>query len=395
MMTAWDLLKGVKIMLKVLSVFGTRPEAIKMAPLVKELEKYPGEIESLVAVTAQHREMLDQVLQLFNIKPHYDLDIMQKQQSLVQITVKALEGLDKVYEAVKPDLVLVHGDTSTTFVAALAAFYRQIPVGHVEAGLRTGNKYSPFPEEMNRMLTGAMADWHFAPTTTAEENLLREGVPKERIFVTGNTVIDALLATVNPRYPVQKIPGLENLDLEGKKLILITAHRRENLGEPMAQVFQALRQIVQEFPQVEVVFPVHKNPQVRAVVQEVLGRLPQVHLIEPLDYEPFVNLMARSFLVLTDSGGLQEEAPSLGKPVLVLRDTTERPEAVTAGTVTLVGTGREQVYQETKRLLTDTQYYQTMANAVNPYGDGKAARRIVESIRYVYQLTPDRPEPYR
>lgn len=387
-------MKGVKNVLKVLSVFGTRPEAIKMAPLVKELEKYPEEIQSQVAVTAQHREMLDQVLSLFKIKPQYDLDIMRDQQSLAQITIRALEGLDKVYEEVKPDLVLVHGDTSTTFVATLAAFYRQIPVGHVEAGLRTGNKYSPFPEEMNRRLTGVLADWHFAPTATAKENLLKEGVKEEQIFVTGNTVIDALLATVNPQYPVESIPGLENLDFAKNKVLLITAHRRENWGQPMAQIFQALRRIVLEFPEVQVVFPVHKNPRVRTVVQEVLGDLERVRLIEPLDYEPFVNLMYKSFLVLTDSGGLQEEAPSLGKPVLVLRDTTERPEAVEAGTVSLVGTGFAQVYGEIKRLLTDSRYYQAMANAVNPYGDGKAAQRIVGNIRYIFKLSPEKPQPY-
>jgi UDP-N-acetylglucosamine 2-epimerase (non-hydrolysing) len=381
--------------LKVLSVFGTRPEAIKMAPLVQELAKYPGEIISKVAVTAQHREMLDQVLQLFAITPDYDLDIMQSQQTLTQITTRALEGLSQVYEREQPDLVLVHGDTTTTFVASLAAFYRQIAVGHVEAGLRTGNKYSPFPEEMNRRLTGAIADWHFAPTGSAKANLLREGIREEQIFVTGNTVIDALLATVNPVFNFSGIPGLEGLDFEGRKVVLITAHRRENLGEPMRHIFAALRQLVLEFPELEVVFPVHKNPKVRSVVQEVLGELPRVRLIEPLDYEPFVNLMARSFIVLTDSGGLQEEAPSLGKPVLVLRDTTERPEAVAAGTVSLVGTGFEQVYREAKRLLIDNGYYRQMANAVNPYGDGKAARRIVQSLRFAYGLTDRRPDDYQ
>lgn len=372
-------------MLKVLSVFGTRPEAIKMAPLVKELAKYPEEIDSKVAVTAQHREMLDQVLELFQIIPDYDLDIMEKKQTLTQITVKALEGLGEVYDQVQPHIVLVHGDTSTTFVASLAAFYRQIRVGHVEAGLRTGNIYSPFPEEMNRKLTGAIADLHFAPTETAKANLLREGINPEKIFVTGNTVIDALLSTVRSDFKVEQIPGLEDLQLENSRILLVTAHRRENLGEPMRQIFQALRKIVELFPDVQVVFPVHKNPLVRGIVQEILGDLARVKLIEPLDYEPFVNLMAKAHIVLTDSGGLQEEAPSLGKPVLVLRDTTERPEAVEAGTVSLVGTGYEEVLAETKRLLTDQAYYEQLANAVNPYGDGKASSRIVKALRQLHQ----------
>ncbi|MDS1030340.1 UDP-N-acetylglucosamine 2-epimerase (non-hydrolyzing) [Bacillota bacterium LX-D] len=380
-------------MIKVLCVFGTRPEAIKMAPLVKELAKYPNEIISKVAVTAQHREMLDQVLDLFAIKPDYDLDIMHNQQTLTQITTRALEGLDKVYEEEKPNLVLVHGDTTTTCVASLGAFYRQIAIGHVEAGLRTGNKYSPFPEEMNRKITGAIADFHFAPTTTAKENLLRENIAPEAITVTGNTVIDALLATVQESFPLAQVPGLDKVDFT-KRVILVTAHRRENLGEPMRQIFNGLREIALEFPETEIVFPVHKNPKVRSVVHEVLGNLPQVHLIEPLDYQPFVNLMARADLVLTDSGGLQEEAPALGKPVLVLRDTTERPEAVEAGTVSLVGTGFDGVYAETKRLLTDPLYYEKMANAVNPYGDGKAAQRIVQSIRYIFKLSTEKCREY-
>jgi UDP-N-acetylglucosamine 2-epimerase (non-hydrolysing) len=371
-------------LLKVLSVFGTRPEAIKMAPLVKELEKYPEEIEAQVAVTAQHREMLDQVLELFQITPDYDLNIMQKKQTLTQITTKALEGLGEVYEKAQPHIVLVHGDTSTTFVASLAAFYRQIRVGHVEAGLRTGNIYSPFPEEMNRKLTGVIADLHFAPTETAKANLLREGINPEKIFVTGNTVIDALLTTVRSDFKADQIPGLEGVKFENSRVLLVTAHRRENLGEPMRQIFQALREIVELFPDVQVIFPVHKNPLVRGIVQEILGDLPRVKLIEPLDYEPFVNLMAKSHIVLTDSGGLQEEAPSLGKPVLVLRDTTERPEAVEAGTVSLVGTGYQAILAETKRLLTDQAYYDQLANAVNPYGDGKASGRIVNALRQLH-----------
>jgi UDP-N-acetylglucosamine 2-epimerase (non-hydrolysing) len=372
-------------LLRVLSVFGTRPEAIKMAPLVKELAKYPQEIDSKVAVTAQHREMLDQVLELFQIIPDYDLDIMEQKQTLTQITTRALEGLGKVYQEAEPDLVLVHGDTTTTFVASLAAFYRQIKVGHVEAGLRTGNIYSPFPEEMNRRLTGVIADLHFAPTQTAKMNLLREGIAEEKIYVTGNTVIDALLSTVRSDFQTEQIPGLEGVNLEGRRVLLVTAHRRENLGEPMGRIFKALRHIVELFPDVQVVFPVHKNPLVRSTVQEVLGDLPRVTLIEPLDYEPFVNLMAKAYIVLTDSGGLQEEAPSLGKPVLVLRDTTERPEAVEAGTVSLVGTGYEEIFNETKRLLTDQAYYDKMANAVNPYGDGKASQRIVRALRELHE----------
>jgi UDP-N-acetylglucosamine 2-epimerase (non-hydrolysing) len=371
--------------LKVLSVFGTRPEAIKMAPLVKELAKYPKEINSQVAVTAQHREMLDQVLDLFSINPDYDLDIMQSRQTLTQITTRALAGLGQVYEKARPDIVLVHGDTTTTFVASLAAFYRQAKVGHVEAGLRTGNIYSPYPEEMNRKLTGAIADLHFAPTETAKANLLREGILPEKIYVTGNTVIDALLSTVRADFSLGHIPGLEGLNPDRNRILLVTAHRRENLGEPMRQIFRALREIVAMFPDIMVVFPVHKNPQVRSVVEELLGDSPRIKLIEPLEYEPFVNLMAKSYLVLTDSGGLQEEAPSLGKPVLVLRDTTERPEAVAAGTVSLVGTGYREVLHETKRLLTDAPYYRQMANAVNPYGDGKASKRIVNSLRMLHQ----------
>ena len=371
-------------MLKVLSVFGTRPEAIKMAPLVKELAKYPEDIAAQVAVTAQHREMLDQVLELFQITPDYDLDIMQKKQTLTQITTRALEGLGEVLTEAKPDIVLVHGDTTTTFAASLAAFYRQIRVGHVEAGLRTGNIYSPFPEEMNRRLTGSIADLHFAPTETAKANLLREGIAPERIFVTGNTVIDALLSTVRSDFRAESIPGLAGTELSGCKLLLVTVHRRENLGKPMRRIFSALREIVRLFPDVLVVFPIHKNPLVRTIAVELLGDLPRVKLIEPLEYEPFVNLMAKSQIILTDSGGLQEEAPSLGKPVLVLRDTTERPEAVQAGTVSLTGTGYAEILAETKRLLTDPSHYEQMANAVNPYGDGRASMRIVETLRSLH-----------
>ncbi len=365
--------------LKVMTVFGTRPEAIKMCPLVLEMRKHPDEIEPLVAVTAQHREMLDQVLHLFGITPDYDLNIMSAGQTLYDVTEKALRGLQKVLEEAKPDLVLVHGDTTTTFAGALAAFYAQIPVGHVEAGLRTGNKYSPFPEEMNRKLTGALADYHFAPTSTSKANLLRENVPADRIVVTGNTVIDALKTTVRPDYRFDD-DNLHSVLESGKRLILMTTHRRENLGEPMRHVYKALCEVLRTHPDVEAIFPVHKNPKVRQIVNEELGHLPQVHLIEPLDYQPFANLMARVDIVLTDSGGIQEEAPALGKPVLVLRDTTERPEAVSAGTVKLIGTAYEDVLRETNQLLDDAEHYRSMAEAVNPYGDGEACGRIVGCI---------------
>ncbi len=365
---------------KVMVVFGTRPEAIKMAPVVQAL-KSKASIRCIVAVTAQHREMLDQVLHLFKITPDYDLDLMQPGQTLTSITTGALAGLGGVFARERPDLVLVHGDTTTTFVAALAAFYERIPVGHVEAGLRTHNKYSPYPEEMNRKLTGAVADFHFAPTATARANLLREGIVPESIHVTGNTVIDALLATVAPNYRFSD-PNLEQIlaSEKDRRMIMVTTHRRENLGEPMRQIYLALESILAEFPDTFIIFPVHKNPAVREVVQEVLGAHPRVHLIEPLDYQPFVNLMARSYLILTDSGGIQEEAPSLGKPVLVVRDTTERPEAVEAGTVSLVGTSYEGVRAELYRLLSDKKAYDEMAMAINPYGDGKAAIRIAEII---------------
>lgn len=378
--------------IKVMTVFGTRPEAIKMAPVVLELAKHPEEIESIVTVTAQHREMLDQVLSLFKIEPDYDLDIMAQGQTLFDITSRSMHGLHEVMEKVKPDLVLVHGDTTTTFAGALAAYYHQIAVGHVEAGLRTGNKFSPFPEEMNRKLTGAIADLHFTPTTTSEGNLLQENVAEDDIFVTGNTVIDALHMTVSPEYRFSD-SMLEQLGKE-KRLILVTTHRRENLGDPMRQTYQALREIVEEFPDVEIVFPVHRNPRVREVVAEELGGLERVWLIDPLDYEPFANLMARAYLVLTDSGGIQEEAPAFGKPVLVLRDTTERPEAVEAGTVKLVGTERDVVYRETKKLLEDAAAYRQMANACNPYGDGKAAQRIVQAILWRYDLRESPPDTY-
>ena len=377
--------------IKVMTVFGTRPEAIKMAPIVLELAKHPDKITPVVAVTAQHREMLDQVLGLFNITPDHDLDIMAQGQTLFDITSKAMMGLDKVLEQEKPDIVLVHGDTTTTFAGALAAYYHQTTVGHVEAGLRTHDKYSPFPEEMNRKLTGCIADLNFAPTETSESNLLAENVKPESIFVTGNTVIDALHHTVRDDFRFED-ELLQNIDFENKRIILVTTHRRENLGEPMRHVYKALRQLTEEFDDVEVVFPVHKNPKVREVVREELGGLSKVHLIDPLDYEPFANLMHKAHLILTDSGGVQEEAPALGKPVLVLRDTTERPEAVAAGTVKLIGTNRDVVYNEAKTLLTDKEAYNRMAESVNPYGDGKASERIIQAILYHYGMADSRPD---
>ncbi|EAX47439.1 UDP-N-acetylglucosamine 2-epimerase [Thermosinus carboxydivorans Nor1] len=379
--------------IKVMTVFGTRPEAIKMAPVVIELGKYPELITPVVAVTAQHREMLDQVLHLFRIQPHYDLDIMSQGQTLFDITCRAMHGLNEVLMRERPDIVLVHGDTTTTFAGALAAFYHQTAVGHVEAGLRTHHKYSPFPEEMNRKLTGALTDLHFAPTATARDNLLGEGVGADAIFVTGNTVIDALMATVNKEYRFAD-GALAGIGEGGRRVILVTTHRRENLGEPMRQVYQALRDIVARYDDVEIVFPVHKNPLVRQVVSAELGGIERVILIDPLDYQPFANLIARSHIVLTDSGGIQEEAPSLGKPVLVLRDTTERPEAIAAGTVKLIGTDRERVYAETERLLTDSAEYHRMATACNPYGDGKAAGRIVETILWRYGLLNSPPQQF-
>lgn len=365
--------------LRLMTVFGTRPEAIKMCPLVLEMHKYPEYIEPIVAVTAQHREMLDQVLELFRIKPDYDLNIMASGQTLYDITTRALNGLKEVIEDAKPDMVLVHGDTTTTFAGALAAFYAQVPVGHVEAGLRTGNKYSPYPEEMNRKLTGSIADMHFAPTSTSKENLLKENVNPEAIMVTGNTVIDALQTTVKANYEFADAE-FNKIFARGNRLILMTTHRRENLGEPMRNVYKALRKVLETHADVEAIFPVHKNPKVREIVQEELGGLERVHLIEPMDYEPFANLMGKVDIVLTDSGGIQEEAPALGKPVLVLRDTTERPEAVDAGTVKLVGTGYEDVLRETNLLLDDPAHYKKMAEAANPYGDGKACERIIRAI---------------
>lgn len=373
---------------KVLTVFGTRPEAIKMAPLVKALEANPS-IESKVCVTAQHREMLDQVLGLFEITPDHDLNIMKPGQGLHEITSNILLGMKSVLEQEKPDVVLVHGDTTTTLATSLAAFYAQVDIGHVEAGLRTGNLYSPWPEEGNRKLTGALTKFHFAPTKASAENLGKEGVPEEQVLITGNTVIDAL------QWVVKRIEASSSLEQElanqfpmlssDRKLILVTGHRRESFGGGFERICKALRQIAVENPSVDVLYPVHLNPNVQEPVNRLLKDLPNIHLIEPQDYLPFVYLMKRSYLILTDSGGIQEEAPSLGKPVLVMRETTERPEAVEAGTVKLVGTNVEKIVAEVSKLITDKTHYQSMSLAHNPYGDGKACERIVTALEISVQ----------
>lgn len=363
--------------LRVMSVFGTRPEAIKMCPLVKELQKCP-QIESIVCLTGQHRQMLDQVTEIFGVTADYDLNIMRPKQTLTTITSDILLGIESVLKEAKPDIVLVHGDTSTSFVVALAAFYQQIPVGHVEAGLRTFNPYSPFPEEMNRCLTGRLALMHFAPTVKNEQNLKNEGITKN-VFITGNTVIDAFQTTVRSDYRF-KAPELEGFDPSCGRTILMTAHRRENLGEPLENICRAVRRLVEEFSDVNVIYPVHMNPAVRQTVNAILGGVDRVHLIEPVDVEDMHNLMDRSYLVMTDSGGLQEEAPSCGVPVLVLRTETERPEAVEAGTVKVVGVDEEVIYQEAVTLLTNREAYDKMARAINPYGDGHASERIVQHL---------------
>ncbi|MCI8284182.1 MAG: UDP-N-acetylglucosamine 2-epimerase (non-hydrolyzing) [Firmicutes bacterium] len=367
--------------MKVMSVFGTRPEAIKMAPLVKKLEA-AKDFESVLCVTAQHREMLDQVLDLFELTPDHDLNIMKPNQTLSMITAGVLTGMETVLEKEKPDIVLVHGDTSTTFSTALAAFYQKIPVGHVEAGLRTYDMYSPFPEEVNRVLTGHLASVHFAPTVKNRDNLLKEGVAEDKIYITGNTVVDALLNVAGKPYEFED-DILKNMDFENKRVILVTCHRRENLGEYMMNIFSAIRDIAQEFNDVEVVYPVHLNPKVRELAGSILSGCENVHLIDPLSYQPFVNLMAKSYFVITDSGGMQEEAPSLGKPVLVVRRETERPEALAAGTVKLAGVERETIAAMARELLTDAAEYAKMSKASNPYGDGTACDKILEALRGV------------
>ncbi len=379
--------------LKVMTVFGTRPEAIKMAPLVKELENC-GEIESIVCVTAQHREMLDQVLDIFNIDPDYDLNIMQSRQTLVDITVRALEGLGEVFEKVCPHIVLVHGDTTTTFVGGLAAFYKRIMVGHVEAGLRTFDKYFPYPEEVNRKLTGVLTDIHFAPTKTNKNNLLNENVEEKKIYITGNTVIDALRTTVKKDYSFGN-SALRDIDYGGKRVIAVTAHRRENLGEPLQNICSALKYLADKYEDVEIVYPVHLNPAVQETARGILGGHPRVKLIEPLDVQDMHNLMDRSYMIMTDSGGLQEEAPSLGKPVLVLRNETERPEAVEAGTVKLAGTDRDTIVSMSTQLMEDGEEYSRMARAVNPYGDGQASERIVKALLYEFGRGSERPDEFK
>ncbi|WP_290585726.1 non-hydrolyzing UDP-N-acetylglucosamine 2-epimerase [Alicyclobacillus sp.] len=371
-----------------MTVFGTRPEAVKMAPLVKALERTPG-VESLVCVTAQHREMLDQVLEVFSIRPDDDLDIMEPSQTLGTITRKALRGLEEVIDRRRPDIVLVHGDTTTTFAAALAAFYHQVAIGHVEAGLRTYDKYSPFPEEMNRQLADVLCDLFFAPTDWAAGNLLREGKPADRVYVTGNTVVDAMATTVRRGYRHEVLDGLP----AGSRMVYMTSHRRENLGDPLENICRAARQVVEEFTDVHLVYPVHLNPRVRETVFRVLGGHPRIHLIDPLGVVDNHNFMARATLILTDSGGIQEEAPSLGVPVLVMRDTTERPEGIEAGTLRLVGTDQAAIAKEAARLLSEPEAYEDMARRNNPYGDGHASERIVQAILHHFGRGP-RPSPF-
>jgi len=376
--------------LKVMTVFGTRPEAIKMAPLVLELQKNEY-IDSVVCLTAQHRQMLDMVMDMFNIKADYDLNIMKDRQTLAGITTRALNGLDEVMQTEKPDVVLVHGDTTTTLAGSLAAFYNKIKVGHVEAGLRTYDKYSPFPEEMNRKLTGSIADFHFSPTISNKQNLLKETISGDAIYITGNTVIDAIKYTVKPDY-VFKDEKLKIIDYDKNRVVLVTAHRRENLGMPLRNICTAIRKIVEDFEDVEIIYPVHLNPAVRDTVFEILSGHKRIHLIDPIDVDELHNLMKRCYMVMTDSGGLQEEAPALGKPVLVLRSETERPEAIAAGTAKLAGYDTDVIYNLASALLTDKNEYDNMAHAANPYGDGKASERIVKALLYAFGIVKERPQ---
>lgn len=376
-------------MKKIMTIFGTRPEAIKMAPLVSELKNDP-ELQPIVVVTAQHREMLDSVLETFDITPDYDLNIMKQGQTLSEVTSRVLGGLESVIQEAKPDMILVHGDTTTTFAGSLAAFYNEVAIGHVEAGLRTWNKYSPFPEEMNRQMTGVLADLHFSPTDQSKHNLLQENKKDESIVVTGNTAIDALSTTVSENYESEIINRHKD-----KRIVLLTAHRRENIGKPMENIFKAVRRIVEEHEDVVVVYPMHKNPKVRDIAGQLLSDHNRIELIEPLEVIDFHNFAANSHLILTDSGGVQEEAPSLGKPVLVLRDTTERPEGVEAGTLKLVGVEEEDVYNETKKLLNDQSSYECMSIAQNPYGDGLASKRICENIKYYFDILTEAPAPFK
>lgn len=378
--------------IKVMSIFGTRPEATKMAPLIKAMDKC-DEIEQIVCVTAQHREMLDQVLEIFDLHPDYDLDIMTQRQSLTSITTKALTGLEEVMAEAKPDLVLVHGDTTTTFAGSLAAFYSGIKLGHVEAGLRTYDKTQPFPEEMNRVLTGHIADLHFAPTPLAKEHLLKENISPEGIFITGNTAVDCLKTTITDGF-IFELDELNNIDYKNKRVITMTAHRRENLGEPLENICRAVLRLTEDYEDIEVVYAVHFNPAVREVANRILGGHDRIHLVDPLDIRNMHNLMNLSYLVMTDSGGLQEEVPSMGKPVLVLRNVTERPEGVDAGTLKLAGVHEDEIYAQAKELLDNKESYDKMVAAKNPFGDGYAAERIVEAIRYHFGFRSDRPEDY-
>lgn len=371
--------------IKIMTIFGTRPEAIKMAPLIKAIEN-DERFESIVTVTAQHRQMLDQVMDIFDLKADYDLNIMKDGQTLTDITSRVIKELDSVLIEAEPDIILVHGDTTTTFAASIAGFYHQIKIGHVEAGLRTWNKYSPFPEEMNRQLTDTLADIYFAPTVMSKSNLLKEGRPKESIFITGNTVIDAMEYTIKQNYSNELLDNLA-----GKRIILVTMHRRENLGQPMTNVFKAINRLVEKFEDVHIVFPMHKNPKVRKNAEETLSDSEQVHLIEPLDVIDFQNFSNNSYMILSDSGGVQEEAPSLGVPVLVLRDTTERPEGIEAGTLKLVGTEEDKVFEEATLLLSDKEEYEKMSQASNPYGDGNASERILDAIAYNFGIQQEKP----
>lgn len=376
--------------LKVMTIFGVRPEAIKMAPLILELQRHPEQVESIVCVTAQHRKMLDQVLEVFDIHPDYDLDVMKDRQTLQEITIRVLQGLEPVLREAQPDIVLVHGDTLTTFLASYAAFMQQIKVGHVEAGLRTWNKLSPYPEEMNRQLTGVLADLHFSPTSLSADNLRKENKREDDIYVTGNTVIDVF------RYTVKDDFAHPVLDwAKGKRLILMTAHRREAQGEPHRQIFRAVKRIADEFDDVAIVYPVHLSPAVKEPAEAILGGHERIRLIDPMDVVELHNFYPHTHLILTDSGGLQEEAPSYGVPVLVLRDTTERPEGIGAGTLRLVGTEEEEVYAAARQLLTDREAYEAMSQAANPYGDGRASERIVQAILHHFGRTADRPEPFQ
>ncbi|MFB9326930.1 non-hydrolyzing UDP-N-acetylglucosamine 2-epimerase [Paenibacillus aurantiacus] len=375
--------------LKVMTIFGTRPEAVKMAPLVLELQKYEDEIQSIVCVTAQHRQMLDQVLDFFEIVPNYDLNVMKDRQTLTETTVRVLEGLDPVLREAKPDIVLVHGDTQTTFLASYAAFLQQIQVGHVEAGLRTWNKLSPYPEEMNRQLAGVLSDVHFPPTQWSADNLRKENKPESRLYVTGNTAADVFQYTVDPSFSHPVLDWAK-----GKRMILMTAHRRESLGEPHRNIFRAVKRIADEFEDVAIVYAVHPNPAVREPANEVLGDHPRVRLIEPLDVFEFHNFYPHTYMIMTDSGGMQEEAPSFGVPTLVLRDTTERPEGIEAGTLELVGTNEEVVYERARALLTDASLYERMSQSANPYGDGQASARIVQAILHHFGRRAEKPDSF-